>query len=85
MADFLTRADIEARFTGEWVLVGDPQTDDTLEVIGGKVLSHSKDRDEVYRQAIALRPRRSAFLYVGPIPEHLAINLRASHSMPNKV
>jgi hypothetical protein len=75
MADYLTRAEIEARFAGDWVLVGDPQTDEALEIKGGRVLSHSKDRDEVYRQAIALRPQRSAILNLGKMPESVAINL----------
>lgn len=43
--------------------------------MSGKVLHHSKDRDEVYRRAVALRPARSAVLYTGEIPEDTAIVL----------
>jgi hypothetical protein len=76
MTDFLTRAEIEAQFAGEWVLVNEPQTDEFLHVLGGRVVSHSKDRDEVYREVLALPPpRRFAVLYTGSIPEHIAINL----------
>lgn len=71
MSDVLTRAEIEAQFPGEWVLVGDPQTDYALETQSGKVLCHSKDRDEVYRQAIALRPKHCAVLYTGTTPEDM--------------
>jgi hypothetical protein len=65
MADILTRRDIEAQFSGEWILLEDPQTDEHLTVQSGKVLAHSKDRDEVYRQLVALRPKRFAMLYAG--------------------
>jgi hypothetical protein len=75
MPDVLSLAEMESRFAGEWVLVEDPETDETLKVQSGRVLSHSKDRDEVYRQAIALRPRRSAFLFLGTVPEHIALGL----------
>jgi hypothetical protein len=69
MDEDLTTEEIYARYPSEWVLLGDPQTDERLQVLGGKVLCHSKDRDEVYSQAIALpAPKRIAFLYTGPIP-----------------
>jgi hypothetical protein len=64
----LTVKEIRERFPSEWVLIGDPQTSETLAVQAGKVLCHSKDRDEVYGKAIELRPKRCAFLYTGPIP-----------------
>jgi hypothetical protein len=54
----LTISAIEAQFENEWVLVGDPETTETLEVVKGKVLYHSHDRDEVYRKAVDLRPKR---------------------------
>jgi hypothetical protein len=75
MAKALTLAEIHAQFAGEWVLVEDPQTNPALEVQSGRVLYHSKDRDEVYRQAIALRPARFAVLYTGTIPQDTAVVL----------
>lgn len=71
----MTVEEIRAQFEGEWVLLEDPQTDDALEVVRGKVLHHSKDRDEVYREAVARRPQRSAILYTGQMPEDTAIVL----------
>jgi hypothetical protein len=38
---------IEARYPSQWILVKDPLVDNDLRVIKGKVVSHSKDRDEV--------------------------------------
>ena len=71
----MTLSQMKSRFRSEWVLIGDPDTDRALNVRGGKVLHHSKDRDEVYRKAISLRPMRSAVMYTGRIPEDTAIIL----------
>jgi len=71
----MTIEEIESQFAAEWVLIGDPKTDEGLKVLGGKVLCHSKDRDEVYRQAVALRPKRSAVIYTGQIPDETAVVL----------
>jgi hypothetical protein len=75
MEDILTIAQIEAQFESEWVLVEDPQTNAALEVQSGKVRWHSQDRDEVYRKAVELRPRRFAMLYTGKMPKDTAIVL----------
>ena len=75
MEEVLTIAQIEAQFDSEWILVGEPQTNEALEVVSGKVLWHSKDREEVYRKAVELRPRRSAMLYTGKMPKDTAVVL----------
>ena len=75
MDEMLTVTEIAARFAAEWVLVEDPQTNDALEVQGGKVRHHSKDRDEVYRLAATLRLGRFAILYTGVMPADTAIVL----------
>jgi len=75
MSDVLTIAEIEAQFAAEWILVEDPETNDALEVQCGKVLYHSKDRDEVYREAVRLRPKRFAMLYTGTLPKDTAVVL----------
>jgi hypothetical protein len=63
------------QFDSEWVLLDDPKTDETLEVRGGKVLWHSRDRDEVYRKAVELRPQRFAMVFTGRMPAGTAIVL----------
>ena len=75
MVKEMTIAEIELQFDSEWVLIEDPKTDDSLNVLSGKVLHHSKDRDEVYRKAVSRRPRRSALIYTGEIPEGTAVVL----------
>ena len=71
----MTVEEMREQFDAEWILIEDPQTNDSLEVLGGKVLHHGNDRDEIYRQAVARRPKRSAILYTGQIPENTAIVL----------
>ena len=75
MDDVMTLAQIEAQFQSEWVLLEDPQTNEALEVQGGRVLWHGKDRDEVYRKAVEVRPKRFAVLYTGKMPEGTAVVL----------
>jgi hypothetical protein len=73
--EVLTAAEIGERFESEWVLVEEPETDEALNVQRGRVRWHSKDRDEVYRKAVELRPCRFAILYTGRIPEDSAVVL----------
>lgn len=75
VAEVLSALEIRAQYDGEWVLVGDPEVDASLAVQRGRVLHHSKDRDEVYRQARALKPRHCAVLYIGRLPENTAVAL----------
>ena len=73
MNEFMLMPQIKARFKAEWVLLEDPQTGDNLEIQGGKVLWHSKDRDEVNRKAMELRPKHAAFFYTGKIPKGVVV------------
>ncbi len=75
MSEILTMAEIKARFDSEWVLVEDPQTDECLEVERGGVRFHSKECDEVSREAVKLRPKRFAMLYTGELHKDTAIVL----------
>ena len=70
----MTLEEIERRFDDQWILVGDPRTNDKLEVLEGTVIHHSKDRDEVYRRAVKLpSPKRYAVLFTGRMPANTAI------------
>ena len=75
MRETLTLDEIEARYAPDWVLIGEPRTDENLNVQAGKVLFHSPDRDEVYRKARELRPGRFAVYYLGTWPENMALVL----------
>jgi hypothetical protein len=70
MNEILTITEIESRFDAEWVLVEDPQVDENDEVISGRVVWHSKDRDEVYDKLLELRPKHPAIVFTGkPAPD----------------
>ena len=73
MNEILTIEEIYARFSDEWVLLENPETKETLEIIRGKLLFHHKDRHEVHRKAMELRPKHSAVFYTGRIPSDMAI------------
>lgn len=75
MNSVLTIEEIETRFAPEWVLIGEPQTDDLQRLLGGVVLFHSPDRDEVHRKAQELRLDRIAVRYLGTWPDDMALVL----------
>jgi hypothetical protein len=73
--EILTLAEINARYPDEWVLVVDPEVDEHLNVLRGQVAFHSRDRDEVDRKALQLRPKSSAFIFTGRTPEGMVFAL----------
>lgn len=75
MERVMTIGEIESEFDSEWVLVDEPDTNEQLEVLKGRVIHHSKDRDEVYRKAASLRPKRCAIIYTGEMPRDAVVVL----------
>ncbi len=75
MTETLTIDEIKARYAPEWVLIGEPETDEALDLQAGKVLFHSTDRDEVCRKAMEYPPGRYALQFLGTIPEDLVLVL----------
>ena len=71
MNEVLTQAEMEAQFDGEWAIVADPEVDQNLDVLSGRVIAHGTDRDAVYERAVELKPRHSAYLYFGKMPEYI--------------
>lgn len=75
MDETISFAEIQKRFDSEWILLENPETENGLRVKKGKVIWHSKNRDEVYRKARELKPKHSAILYTGKLPENTVIVL----------
>ena len=73
MDEMMTFEEIEKKYDDDWILVECPEDDQPAR--RGIVLCHSKDRDEVYRCAIKLRPKRSAILCTVKIPEDMVMIL----------
>lgn len=71
----LTLNEIETRFDGEWVLVGDPEFDANSQLVPGTVLFHSRSREDVDRKDMQLRPASAAILHAGRIPDNAAVVL----------
>ncbi len=61
MNEFLTRAELEVRYDGEWVLLRDPQVNEQQHVTGGWVIAHGPDRDEVIEAAMPHRGKSRHF------------------------
>ena len=69
MNEVLSRAEIEARFPNEWILVIHPDVGPDHIVRSGVVWAHSKDRDEIDRLAIEAPARHIAVWFNGdPFP-----------------
>ena len=75
MDEILTIEEIKARYPAEWLLIGDPQTDESPRLLAGRVLFHSPSRDDVYRKAVELRLPHFAVRYFGAMPEDTALVL----------
>jgi hypothetical protein len=75
MDDSLTLAEIEARYGSEWILLAEPELDRNSQLVGGRVLYHSKSRDEVDQKDLELRPTRAAIIYTGIIADDAAVVL----------
>ena len=75
MNELMSLAEIEEQFESEWVLIADPVMNERHEIASGRVLWHSKDRDEVDRKLLETRPKLFATLYTGEIPHNAAVIL----------
>jgi hypothetical protein len=75
MNEVLTMDQIEERYNGEWVLLGDPEIDDHHAVVRGRLIGHSPDRDEIDRIDHELRLRSAAILFIGGPPDDLVFVL----------
>jgi len=75
MEQLLTVEQITQQYVGEWVLLADPEINQSGQIVSGRVVAHSKDRDEVYRRDTELRLELAATLYTGKLAEDSAIIL----------
>jgi hypothetical protein len=73
MKNVFTMKQLEARYSGEWVLLVDPVHNELMEPSRGELVFHSKDRDEVYKKAHGRKDAHTAIFYLGKIPEDLVV------------
>ncbi len=75
LGEMLTAEEIASRFAPEWVLIGDPRTGAEQRLLGGRVLDHSPDRDEIDRKARELHLHEIAVRFLGTWPDDMALVL----------
>jgi hypothetical protein len=73
MDEVLPLDELKARYPDEHLLLVDFVNNEFGQVIAGRVLCHSKDLDEMYRQGTALRPKSAAHVYTGTIPDDIFV------------
>lgn len=66
---------IKDKFKDEWVLIEVKKADEAFNLKEGDVIAHSKDKEEIYRKLLELKPKRFSIEYTGKIPEDLAVVL----------
>ena len=71
MKKVFTMKELEALYSGEWVLLVNPKHIERLDRLRGELVFHSKDRDEVYKEAHKRKDAHTAIFYVGSLPEDL--------------
>ncbi len=75
MDEVLTIKQIKERYAPEWVLIAEPEINDQLDVLRGKVVFHGPDGDEIYRKAKELKLDRIAVCFLGDFPERMVLGL----------
>jgi len=75
---FLSKEEINNKFDGEWIYAIDCEEDDTGVILGGNVVLHSRNRDDVIRAMPEYESKIESltyFRYAGKIPEEISIIL----------
>ena len=75
---YLSLTDINVQYDGEWIYAIDCQEDDVGTILGGKVVLHSRNRDDVIRGMFKRNeenPATTLFRYAGRIPEEVSLLL----------
>lgn len=67
--------EIVEKFKDEWVLIDVKEVDKNFNLKEGDVIAHSKDKEEIYKKLLELRPKKFSIEYTGKIPEDLAVVL----------
>ncbi len=67
--------EIVKEFKDEWVLVDAKEVDKDFNLIEGEVITHSKDKGEIYKRLLKLKNKSLYIEYTGKIPDDLAVVL----------
>lgn len=75
---FLSREEINEKYNGQWVYAVDCEESDAGTILGGKVVLHSRNRDDVIRAMPEYEKKVDTltyFRYAGNTPEEISIIL----------
>ncbi len=75
MSEMMTLAEIKRNYDGEWVLIAYTKTDEDLQIIEGKVIAHSANKEDIYQVLESTPEQALAIEYMGEVPEDLAFIL----------
>lgn len=67
--------EIVKSFKDEWVLIDVKEVNKDFNLKEGDVIAHAKDKEQIYRKLLELRPRNFSIEYTGKIPEDIAVVL----------
>lgn len=69
-------AEICKAYQDKWVLLEDVCIDeDNMNILEGAVLYHHPNKEQVYKKALELKPKKFAVEYTGHLPEDLVFML----------
>ena len=75
MLKIMTFEEIEQNYKGQWVLIAYTETDEDLQVVKGKVIAHSANKEDIYQALANVGEQPLAIEYMGQVPEDLAFIL----------
>jgi hypothetical protein len=75
MSEIMTLEEIEQNYDGQWVLIAYTETDEDLQVVKGKVIAHSANKEDIYQALADAGEQPLAIEYMGQVPEDLAFIL----------
>lgn len=67
--------EIVEKFKDEWVLVYVKEVDKNFNLKEGDVIAHSKNKEDIYKKLLEIKPNSFSIEYTGKIPEDLAVVL----------
>ncbi|MFM2313403.1 MAG: hypothetical protein RLZZ04_2679 [Cyanobacteriota bacterium] len=75
MSEIMTFEEIKKNYHGQWVLIAYSEADEDLQVVKGKVIAYSTNKEDIYQALELAREQPLAIEYMGQVPEDLAFIL----------
>lgn len=71
----MTWEEIEREYPDKWVLIAEPELDDQLRVLRGRVAFAGGSQESAEEEALRLGLKMSALLWTGKLPEDMVVIL----------